>query len=243
MNAAAVPEYGAIFNPGEGWVDLPSLIETLAKEFTALGGELATDTGPAVVRTADGRVTGVHTRSGLSFDADAVVLATGANTPAMLSRLGVSLTDRTPISLLVRTEPIGTPLRAVLNTPRVSIRPTPDGALVLDSAWAEEEIVRHEDGTFEVRRSTVDGLLAEASAVLAGTPVLPPASWAAGPKPIPADGEPVLGELDEVAGCHVAFTHSGATLGLIAGELLAEEIVTGRPHPLLAAFRPGRFGS
>jgi glycine/D-amino acid oxidase-like deaminating enzyme len=30
-------------------------------------------------------------------------------------------------------------------------------------------------------------------------------------------------------------------LGLIAGELLADEIVTGEPHPLLATFRPSRF--
>jgi glycine/D-amino acid oxidase-like deaminating enzyme len=51
----------------------------------------------------------------------------------------------------------------------------------------------------------------------------------------------VLGPLAEVAGYHVAFTHSGATLGLITGELLAEEIVSGRPSPLLEAFRPSRF--
>ncbi|CDR17998.1 NAD(P)/FAD-dependent oxidoreductase [Streptomyces iranensis] len=241
VNPAAVPGCGAIFNPGEGWVDLPPLIELLAEELTGLGGEVVTEAGPATVRTAGGRVTGVTTRSGLSWDGDAVVLATGASTPAMLSRLGVSLGDRTPISLLVRTERVNAPLRAVLNTPRVSIRPTPDGALVLDSGWSEEEIVRHEDGTFEVRQSTVAGLLAEASAVLAGTPRLPLQSYAAGPKPIPADGEPVFGRLEEIAGCHVAFTHSGATLGLIAGELLADEIVTGRPHPLLSAFRPGRF--
>ncbi|WP_433170391.1 hypothetical protein [Actinoallomurus sp. CA-150999] len=39
----------------------------------------------------------------------------------------------------------------------------------------------------------------------------------------------------------MAFADSDATLGLIAGELLADEIVTGEAHPLLAAFRPGRF--
>jgi glycine/D-amino acid oxidase-like deaminating enzyme len=39
----------------------------------------------------------------------------------------------------------------------------------------------------------------------------------------------------------VAFPHSGATLGLIVGEMLAEEIVPGPPGPLLDALRPGRF--
>ncbi|GAA3314383.1 hypothetical protein GCM10017710_20990 [Arthrobacter ramosus] len=42
-------------------------------------------------------------------------------------------------------------------------------------------------------------------------------------------------------GCYVAFTHSGATLGLIVGELLADEIFTGSKHPMLSTFRPGRF--
>ena len=40
---------------------------------------------------------------------------------------------------------------------------------------------------------------------------------------------------------YVAFSHSGATLGLIVGELLAQEILSGEPHPMLATFRPRRF--
>jgi glycine/D-amino acid oxidase-like deaminating enzyme len=52
-----------------------------------------------------------------------------------------------------------------------------------------------------------------------------------------------LGTVDKVDGLHVAFTHSGATLGLIAGELVADEIVHGAPHPLLDPFRPSRFAS
>jgi hypothetical protein len=39
----------------------------------------------------------------------------------------------------------------------------------------------------------------------------------------------------------VAFTHSGATLGLIVGELLGYEMIIGEPHPLLAPFSVRRF--
>ncbi|MCP2163576.1 Glycine/D-amino acid oxidase (deaminating) [Goodfellowiella coeruleoviolacea] len=241
VDPAAVPDHGAIFNPGEGWVDLPSLIDLLLRQFTGLGGTAVFDAGPTEVRTEGDRVLGARTGSGHDVDADAVVLATGAAVPAELARLGAPIGDRTPISVLLRTEPVATGLRSVLNTPRVSIRPTPDGALVFDSAWSEEEVVHHDDGTFEIPQSTVDGLLAEASAVLAGNPRLPLDSVATGRKPIPADGEPVLGPVPGIDGLHVAFTHSGATLGLIAGELLAEQIVTGQPHPLLAPFGPGRF--
>lgn len=46
-----------------------------------------------------------------------------------------------------------------------------------------------------------------------------------------------------IPGYYVAFSHSGATLGLIVGELLAYEIATGAEHPMLAKFRPERFAS
>ena len=62
-----------------------------------------------------------------------------------------------------------------------------------------------------------------------------------GPKPIPGDGQPVFGPLPGIEGCHVAFSHSGATLGIVAGELLAAEIATGLEEALLRQFRPDRL--
>ena len=243
VDPSAIPAEGAIFNPQEGWVDLPGLIDALAKQVVELGGEIRTNSGRCDITVADGRVTGVRTGHGDLLPFDTAVLATGAGVPGALAELGVSVPDATPIALLVRTPPIDTALRAVLNTPRVAVRPTPDGALVLDSAWSEEEVVIHPDGTFEVHEETVRGLLEEASAVLEGNPALICESYGAGPKPIPGDGEPVLGALDGIDGYHVAFTHSGATLGLIAGELIADEVVTGSRHPLLDPFRPSRFNT
>lgn len=241
VNPRAITPQGAIFNPGEGWVDLPSLMNVLVDELVSLGGEVVTNAGKASADLSGGRVTGIVTGDGRRFRADAVLLAAGAAVPKIVAGLGYHIGDATPISLLVKTKPVDVPLRAVLNTPRVAVRPTPTKSLVLDSAWSEEEVVARPDGTFEVKDSTVQGLLAEASAVLDGNPSLVLDSYGVGPKPIPGDGEPVFGELPGIPGYYVAFSHSGATLGLIAGELLADEIATGEPHPLLATFRPGRF--
>jgi glycine/D-amino acid oxidase-like deaminating enzyme len=239
VDPAAVPGSGALLTPADGWVDLPRLVERLAADVAAAGGAVRTGTGRCEVVVADGAVTGVRTATGERVPADAVVLATGAGVPAAAARLGVELPDASPVSVLVRTLPVRTPLRAVLNTPRVSVRPTADGRLVLDSAWSEEELTRA--GGAEVAPSTVQRLLAEASAELAGHPALTPDSVGTGRKPVPGDGQPVLGPLPAVAGLTVAFTHSGATLGLVAGELLAGEVLTGRPNPLLEPFRPARF--
>lgn len=240
----AITPQGAIFNPGEGWVDLPMLIDHLLKELTALGGVLVTDQGRADVIVDNGKAVGVRTASGNRFDADAVVLATGPAVPKMAAEAGQTIGDDTPIALLVQTKPLAHPLRAVLNTPRVAIRPAPGGTFSIDADWAANEGIRaRADGGYDVDHDVVSALLAEASKVMDGHPALEVASVGVGGKPIPGDGEPVIGALRAVPGYYVAFSHSGATLGLIVGELLSYEIATGNAHPMLATFRPERFAA
>jgi len=243
VSPEAVTEEGAIFNPGEGWVDLSALIAFLLKEFADRGGVLVTDEGAAKVMVENARAVGARTNKGTERKADAVLIATGPAVPAMAAELGETIDDGTPVALLLTTKPVAHPLEAVLNTPRVAVRPGPGGSLFIDADWAADEVVTTADGSYEVKQSTIDGLLAEASKVLADHPKLELASHGAGRKPIPGDGEPVLGVLPNIAHCHVAFSHSGATLGLIVGELTAYEMATGNRHPLLETFRPERFSA
>jgi glycine/D-amino acid oxidase-like deaminating enzyme len=241
INAAAISPQGAIFNPGEGWVDLPSLIDILVRELKALGVQVITQAGKATVDIKGGRATGVSCANGMSIESDAVLVATGAAVPAMAKQAGHVIADGTPIGLLVKSKPFKYAVRAVLNTPNVALRPTPDGAIVCDSAWSEEELNRSSDGTYEVKQDTLRRLLSEASNVLEGNPPLELESYHCGPKPVPGDGESVIGALDGIPGYFVAFSHSGATLGLITGELIAREIANGEMSPLLERFRPARF--
>ena len=241
VNPAAIPSSGATWNPGEGWVDLTSLINYLAKELVDAGGELITNAGETSVSTSAGRVTEIRTKSHGAIEVDAALLATGSNVPRMAAEFGATIPDATSMALLVKTHPVQTQLRAVLNTPRASLRRTPDGALAVDSDWTTPYIDVQADGSCDVPNKITEQLLAEASRLISGTPLLTAASYGIGPKPVPADGEPVLGQLGETSGLYVAFTHSGATLALIVGELVASEITTGRPHPLLAPFSPRRF--
>jgi glycine/D-amino acid oxidase-like deaminating enzyme len=241
LNPRAMPEAGVIWHPGEAWVDLPSLVEYLIKDLEAHGGRVVTDVGRCRVLTSAGSATGVETESGGHYDADEVLLATGAAVPAMVAELGVTIPDATPVVLQVTTAPVQHELRAVVNTPLASLRPTPNGALAVDSDWTNAHIATAEDGSHHVPDDVVVALLAEASLLLSGAPKLTAARVGIGPKPIPGDGEPVLGAVDEIDRLWVAFTHSGATLAMINGELLAYEIVTGKPHPMLADFNARRF--
>jgi len=242
VDSTSVAAEGAIFNPGEGWVDLPSVIEVLSRELVARGGTIVADARAEVLSTG-GRASGTVLSSGERFEADSVLLATGPDVPAQLAALGISVGDGSPAAFVAFTKPVDTELVAVLNTPNVAVRRTRDGGLALDSAWSEEEIVVRDDGSLHIEASTVERLLLEGSRVLAGNPVLELDHVGAGYKPIPGDGEPVFGEVSALPGLFVAFSHSGATLGLIAGELLADEIVDGERSALLETFRPDRYES
>lgn len=238
----SVAEEGAIYNPGEGWVNLPDLIAALASEAADAGATFIEHAGEVRVAGEADAVTGVTLGDGSRIDADSVVLATGPSVPAQLAELGVTVPDASPAAFVLFTEPVDADIRTVLNTPRVAVRPTPDGRLVLDAGWAERSIVVGEDGSIAVPDESVQGLLDEASKVLAGSPRLAASRVGEGWKPIPGDGEPVAGAVPGIRGLFTLFTHSGATLGLILGELLAEEILTGQPSPVLASFGVGRFG-
>lgn len=240
IDATAVADV-AVFNPGEGWVSLPHLVEHLMEEFRALGGTLITDAGKSRVLAQDGKAWGIGTEDGTVHAAGQVVVACGAATPAVVAEHGVYIADGSPVSALVITEPADHKLKAVLNTPRAAARPNPGGTLALDHGWYEEQIVEEANGSFSLPEDVVQELTEEASRLLDGNPQLTPASWKVGRKPIPGDGEPVFGELEKLTGCYVAFSHSGATVGLIAGELLSFEILSGQKHPMLATFRPERF--
>lgn len=233
----------AVFNPGEGWVSLPHLVEFLMAEFTALGGQLVTNAGRSRIVADGGRAVGIETGAGAVYAAGKIVVACGAGTPAVVKEHGVYIANGSPVSALVITEPTSHRLQSVLNTPRAAVRPNPGGTLAMDHGWYEEQIVEEADGTFSIPDDVAQELADEASKILEGNPSLKASSWKVGRKPIPGDGEPVFGELEKLPGCFVAFSHSGATVGLIAGELLSYEILSGQKHPMLKTFRPERFSS
>ena len=240
VDSAAMPKE-VIFNPGEGWVSLPDLVGFLMDEFDLRGGRLILNAGKGSVTIADGRTSGVTTTDGDFHAADVVLVACGAATPDIVAPLGVTIANASPVSMLVLTEPLAHGTKAVMNTPRAAVRPNPGNTLALDHSWYEASITEHKDGSFTVPKDVVRELACEAAKLLSGSPEVKPASWRIGRKPIPGDGEPVFGQLEKVPGCYVAFSHSEATLGLIAGELIADEIMTSTPHPMLETFRPERF--
>lgn len=232
----------AIHNAGEGWISLPEFIAHMAAEFIQLDGAIIEDAGNTVpLLDAQGAVKGVISAEKGEHLYDKVLLACGPATARVLAGMGIDLPDGSVLSMLAITQPADQRPTVVLNTPRVAMRPNPGGTLAVDHSWYADDIKEDARGNCTVPDRILKQLLAEADQILNAATPLALAGYKAGWKPVPADGFPVVGEIKQAPGCYVAFTHSGATLSLIIGELLSGEIRTGKAHPMLEPFRPGRF--
>jgi glycine/D-amino acid oxidase-like deaminating enzyme len=60
-------------------------------------------------------------------------------------------------------------------------------------------------------------------------------------RPMPADGQSIVGRLPGAPGLYIAVTHSGVTLAAHLSRLIAAELTTGTATAELAPYRPDRF--
>ena len=91
------------------------------------------------------------------------------------------------------------------------------------------------------RGEDIDTVVAAGRALYPGLGAAAVESVRVGERPIPADGLPVLGRAVDVPNFHFAVSHSGATLSVHAGDLVAAEALGEDQGDALAAFRFERF--
>jgi len=99
----------------------------------------------------------------------------------------------------------------------------------------------YEEGDRGRDDAEVEKVLADATAILPALQNAKIARVNRGRRPIPQDGEPVIGFTEQVSNLYVATTHSGVTLAPIIGELAAIEIVEQVEVELLQPYRLARF--
>lgn len=236
-----LPDDGILLARDEGWVDLPAFTGLLLSEVVRMGGRLIID-GQARVTESGGRARAVLS-DGTAVDGDEVVVAVGASSTQLTEAVGVTIPQRSTKAALLFTQPSSLQLRTLIRTPVGSLRPRPGGGAVVHTSVIEEALRSDSDGGFVVNDDSVAAALADLSTLFAGGAPLQLDRVATGLRPIPGDGWSVAGNVDHLPGCWIVFSHSGATLGPIFGELLASEILEpGLRSPLLDAYRPERFG-
>ncbi|SCK17829.1 FAD-binding oxidoreductase [Streptomyces sp. WMMB 322] len=215
------PEW-AVWTPGDGAVDPVGVTERLVAGARAHGARVRADIPvTAVSRDAAGRVAGVETAAG-PLSGETVVLAAGVATAALGAPLGVSVpVDPSPARLFRFRAPAGL-VRTVVNNRDFDLRQAGTDRLLAAADSSERALA--------AVRSTFRGA---ADVELLSTRV--------GVRPMPADGEPIVGPVAEVPGLYLAVLHSAVALAPAVGRLVARELVDGAVEPALAGCRPGRF--
>ncbi|MBM7785604.1 glycine/D-amino acid oxidase-like deaminating enzyme [Tenggerimyces flavus] len=220
-NLRQPPEW-AIWAPDEGAVDPVGVTERLIAGAREHGTQVHPDVPvTAIRRDAAGRIVGVEMAAG-PLDGATVVLAAGAATATLAAPLGVRVpVDPSPATLFRFRAPAGL-VRTVVNTENFDLRQVAPDRLI---AAADEP-----ERTLSAIRSTFRG--SESVELL---------SARVGPRPMPADGEPIVGPVADTPGLYLAVMHAAITLAPGVGRLIAKELVDGTDEPALADCRLDRF--
>jgi glycine/D-amino acid oxidase-like deaminating enzyme len=242
MNPAGLPADEIAYFPREGWVEPARLIGHLLSGAVSQGAEVVRNDAVTGLEVSGGTVRAVRLASGRRLPADAVVNCAGPQAGRVAELAGLRLPMRNTRGVLVYTSPVAVPVSRVVHAPRVHVRPDGAGRLLLHTPDLDGAARVSAAGEITVERSAIDTVLEAGRALYPGIRDATVESVRVGERPIPLDGLPVLGRAVELPNFHFAVSHSGATLSVHAGDLVAAEALGEDHGGTLAPFRFERLG-
>jgi glycine/D-amino acid oxidase-like deaminating enzyme len=229
--------------PREGWIEPTRLIGRLLSTAVSGGAEVVRDDAVTGLTVAAGAVRAVRLISGRSLPVDAVVNCAGPQAAAIAGLAGLALPMRNTRGVLIYTSPIAVSVSHVIHAPHVHLRPDGAGRLLLHTHEIDDAAHESEDGKISVEEAAVEKVLEAGRDLYPGIRAATVESVRVGERPIPGDGLPVLGRAVELPNFHFAVSHSGATLSVHAGDLVAAETLGEDQGDALAAFRFERLSA
>ncbi|WP_020579187.1 NAD(P)/FAD-dependent oxidoreductase [Actinopolymorpha alba] len=227
------PPAVAIHRPEDAAFDPVAATDLLVAAARNRGARLLTGVLATALDHQAGTVSGVQTTAGV-VPAETVVLAAGIGTVALCSGIGITLPVEPSPAILVRLRAAPGLVRTIVATPSLEVRQLNDGTVLAPTAYGGET---DQAALLETARRVRDRFAASFTGAI-GTKVV---SVEIGWRPMPTDGEPVIGRPAGTRGLYVTVMHSAITLAAAAGRLAATEILTGLPAPELVGCRPDRF--
>lgn len=233
---------GGVYFPQSATCDPNRFLLEMADRVRRNNGKLHTGKGVAEVLSDGGRVKGVRTDDNVNLQADAVVLATGAYSLKLLSKLGWRL----PVQAgkgYHRDLKIGSggapPLNITCVFSETSVFCTPMDGFVRFAGTMEFSGVNH-----KIRRARLEQLTTAAADYLRTIDTRDTQSEWCGLRPCTPDGLPIIGPVPGHAGLFVATGHGmlGLTLAPVTGKLIAEYVLDREPSLKIERLQIDRFG-
>ncbi|SDE13143.1 Glycine/D-amino acid oxidase [Glycomyces harbinensis] len=227
------PPAAAVHRPEDAALDPVATTDLLVAAARDRGARLLTGVSVTSLVRQGNAVNGVQTTAGV-VSAETVILAAGTGTVALCSGIGVDMPVESSPAVLVRLRATPGLVRTIVATPSLEVRQLTDGTVLSPTEYRGET---DQAALLETARRVRDRFAASFSGA-DGTEIV---SAEIGWRPMPADGEPIIGRPAGTRGLYVTVMHSAITLAAAAGRLAAEEILTGLTAPELAGCRPDRF--
>jgi glycine/D-amino acid oxidase-like deaminating enzyme len=230
MHPAELPADEIAYFPVEGWIEPARLIGYL---LSAARAERIWNDAVTGIDVSGGLVRAVRLASGRRLPAGAVVNCAGPMAAGVAGFAGLDLPMRNTRGVLIYTSPVAISVSRVIHAPRVHLRPDGAGRLLLHT----RDIDNAAQATGSVDQAAVDTVVAAGCVLYPGLRAARVESVRVGVRPIPGDGLPVLGRAPGLQNFHFAVSHSGATLSVHAGALVAGEVLGDDHSGELAPFR------
>jgi glycine/D-amino acid oxidase-like deaminating enzyme len=235
--AFPTPDTPVAFFSEEAWIDAPRLTDTFVGLACQRGAKTRFGVAVKEIEADGGRASALLLRDGERLPVDAVVNAAGPEADKVAALLELTLPLRPKEGLLVRLAAEGAPIKRLVHSPRVHLRPDGLGGAVAHHGSIDRKL--EDNGASEDSLSRE--LLERARRVVPTLKGSKAEDVRVGVRPMPEDGLPCVGAVSELPGYYEAVTHSGVTLGPLLGRLLAREIIDGEVDSLISPFRPDRF--
>ena len=242
--ALTVPAGPIAYFPSEGFRHGGRAAEALLDRARSAGARIVRAGGAAVLEPGAAGVGAVRLPGGERVEADVYVCCAGWHSAGLLEPLDVTVpivagdAPASTAACVVACVPGHTPVRRVVHTPRVNLRPAYGGGLHLEAGDVNDLVDVHTPQA-DLDRCGRE-LRDRAARVVAAVPDGEPRSRLC-VRPLPADGHPVAGLLPTLPNTFLVVTHSGITLAALLARLVARELLHGHPGADLAAYRPTRF--
>lgn len=230
----------AVFFPDEGYLENDILAEELLKILSARGVRIQRTT---VKRVESGLNQATLQTSDGSHNVDYVVVAAGAGSRALAARSNLdipvadlSVPSARTHSFLGLTGISDIPLKHVVISDRINVRPRHDGRM-----WVQVPYIEHrvQEGESPELRNEVRVVMEDELKCLFGS-TIPVERVILSGRSFPEDGKSIVGYVDDAQRIYAAVTHSGMTLAPLMARLITEELEGGSSQ-LLENFRPSRF--
>lgn len=243
------PIAAAFFAPADGQVDPVHATYRFLDHAKRLGAKIHFPCEVQAVTFRNSRLTGVVTNRG-KFELDRLVVASGVDTPHVLSMVGYGLRLLHSPALMAHSRPTRELSKIVYElSSELEFKQMGDGRIAATYVPGPPDLPVHREirahitdfPNEAIRTMHGESLFRKVSRYMPGVRDTTLESVMIGFRPMPLDKLPVVGAVPGASDVYVVVTHSGVTLAPILGRYATREVLTGKPIGRLAPYRPDRF--